>query len=90
MVKTTSKLTFEEYLEYDDGTEKRYKLLNGELLEVPPESVLNDLISRFILVNFMALVGLKRVIIHTLELQVDGNPSNRWTDLVILQPEHVS
>lgn len=27
--------TFEEYLSYDDGTDKRYELLNGELIELP-------------------------------------------------------
>ena len=89
MVKTTSQLTFAEYLEYDDGTDKRYELLDGELISMPPESGLNDLIARFLLVQFMALVGLKRVIIHTLELQVDGNTPNRWPDLVILRPEHI-
>lgn len=28
--------TFEEYLDYDDGTENRYELVDGELLEVTP------------------------------------------------------
>lgn len=29
--------TFEEYLEYDDNSEKLYELFNGELIETPPE-----------------------------------------------------
>ncbi|MBN3922344.1 Uma2 family endonuclease [Nostoc sp. NMS4] len=32
MTITTPKLTFEEYLKYDDGTDKRYELVNGELI----------------------------------------------------------
>ena len=32
MTITTPKLTFEEYLAYDDGTDTRYELVNGELI----------------------------------------------------------
>jgi len=32
MTVTTKKLTFAEYLKYDDGTDIRYELVNGELL----------------------------------------------------------
>ena len=31
----TLNLTFEEYLTYDDGTDNRYELVNGELVMVP-------------------------------------------------------
>lgn len=30
------RLTFEEYLTYDDGTDNRYELVNGELVLMPP------------------------------------------------------
>ncbi|UXE58786.1 MAG: Uma2 family endonuclease [Woronichinia naegeliana WA131] len=33
--------TFEEYLVYEDNSEKLYELFNGELIEVPPESGFN-------------------------------------------------
>ncbi|MBD2261033.1 Uma2 family endonuclease [Pseudanabaena sp. FACHB-2040] len=36
-------LTFEEYLAYNDRADTRYELVNGELIEVPPESDLNGL-----------------------------------------------
>ncbi len=36
--KTQKLLTFEEYLTYDDGTDTRYELVDGELVEMPPES----------------------------------------------------
>ncbi len=37
MTQTPIKLSFEEYLGYDDGTDKRYELVNGELVVLPPE-----------------------------------------------------
>jgi len=35
MIVTHPKLTFEEYLNYDDGTDTYYELVDGELVEVP-------------------------------------------------------
>ena len=36
MIKTPiQNLTFEEYLTYDDATDNRYELVNGELVMVP-------------------------------------------------------
>ena len=32
MTTTTPKLTFAEYLKYNDGTDTRYELVNGELI----------------------------------------------------------
>jgi Uma2 family endonuclease len=39
MTQTPVKLTFEDYLTYDDGTDNRYELERGELIktEVPPK-----------------------------------------------------
>jgi Uma2 family endonuclease len=34
----TQLLTFEDYLRHDDGTDTRYELVNGVLVEMPPES----------------------------------------------------
>jgi hypothetical protein len=38
--------SFEEYLSYDDGSDKLYELYHGELIEIPPESGINVLRSR--------------------------------------------
>lgn len=89
MVKTPTKLTFEEYLEYDDGTDNRYELVDGELIEVPPESGINKRIA-----NYLFLV-LAQIFDYTLlypggcELQVTGNPQNRYPDFVVLTQEHL-
>ncbi len=33
--------TFDDYLSYNDNSDKLYELFNGELIEVPPESGYN-------------------------------------------------
>lgn len=44
----TKKISFEEYLSYDDGTNKRYELVDGILIEMPPASFLHSDIIDFI------------------------------------------
>ncbi|MEH2320815.1 Uma2 family endonuclease [Nostoc sp.] len=44
--------TFEEYLTYDDGTDKRYELQDGVLREMPPASDLHEAIITFLLIHF--------------------------------------
>ena len=81
--------SFEEYLAYDDGTDKLYELFNGELIEVPPESGKNVQIATFLLIQFASLIGYRRVRGHGLELEVNGEPRNRYPDLTILKEEHI-
>lgn len=52
MAITPVKLTFEEYLTYDDGTDKRYEFEDGELLEMPPATGLHEAIITFLLIRF--------------------------------------
>ena len=81
--------SFEEYLSYDDGTEKLYELFNGELIEMPPESGINVQIATFLIIQFVSLLGYKRVRGHGLELEVRGEPRNRYPDLTIIREEHI-
>lgn len=54
--------TIEEYLNYDDGTDVRYELVNGELIELPNEDPRNLLIARFLLVYFVQMgIAIERV-----------------------------
>ena len=48
-------LSFEEYLSYDDGTNKRYELVDGQLIEMPPTSFLHSDIIDFIADCFKAI-----------------------------------
>ena len=81
--------TFEEYLQYDDNSEKLYELFNGELIEVPPESGFNFEIANFLFLKFAQLLGHRRVRGHGLELEVRGEPKNRYPDLTIIREEHI-
>ena len=82
-------LSFEEYLSYDDGTDNLYELFNGELIAVPPESGINVEIATFLLIQFASLIGYRRVRGHGLELEVRGEPRNRYPDLTIIREEHI-
>lgn len=87
--------TFEEYLEYDDGTDNRYELIDAELVALPPESELNDFIPNLLLVKLIeAGVPLRLIRPHTCEVQVPvlekKDAANRYPDLVVLEEVHLS
>jgi Uma2 family endonuclease len=48
-----SKISFEEFLKYNDGTDNLYELENGELISVPSESDINQRIAMFLLAYFL-------------------------------------
>ena len=81
--------SFEEYLAFDDGTDKLYELFNGELIEVPPESGRDVQIANRLFLIFALILGTDRVRGHGLELEVNGEPRNRYPDLTILRSEHI-
>ncbi|CCI18841.1 conserved hypothetical protein [Microcystis aeruginosa PCC 9807] len=81
--------TFVEYLQYENNSEEYYELFNGELIEMPPESGLNFEIANFLFLKFASLVGHRRVRGHGLELEVRGEPKNRYPDLTIIREEHI-
>jgi Uma2 family endonuclease len=54
-VTTTKKMSFEEFLNYDDGTDFLYELENGELIPVSSESDINQRIAIFLLIYFSQL-----------------------------------
>jgi Uma2 family endonuclease len=90
MVQTRPRFySFEDYLTYDDGSDRLYELFNGELIEVPPESGYNTSLAFFLSIQFAAIVGHLRVRPHGLELEVRGEPKNRYPDLTIIRPEHI-
>lgn len=87
--------TFEEYLEFDDGTDDRYELIDGELFALPPESEPNDYIANLL---FLKLVeaGLPPRLVRPgkAEIQVPvlqkGDAANRYPDFLILEEAHLS
>ncbi|MDJ0523796.1 MAG: Uma2 family endonuclease, partial [Microcystis sp. M53600_WE12] len=81
--------TFAEYLQYEDNSEESYELFNGELVEMPPESGLNFQIANRLFLVFALMLGTDRVRGHGLELEVRGEPKNRYPDLSIIREEHI-
>ncbi|MDJ1176918.1 Uma2 family endonuclease [Roseofilum capinflatum] len=81
--------TFEDYLNYDDNSEKLYELFNGELIEMPPESGLNFQIANRLFFAFASILGTDQVRGNGLELEVRGEPKNRYPDLTIIRQEHI-
>ena len=55
-IKTERRLTLEEFLTYDDGTDTRYELVDGVLVEMGAESTINLQIAVF-LIQYFALLG---------------------------------
>lgn len=89
--------SFEEYLIYSNQVflEGRYELIDGELVELPPESELNNWIAdnlKFLIAS--AQVIPRRLIrTHACEVQVPvlkpKDAANRYPDLIVLRPEHL-
>ena len=78
-------LTAEEYLTYDDGTDTRYELVKGKLVEMPPESNLNARIAAFLFVQFLKLIPFTRLCHKDAEIQVASvKASLRIPDLMVL------
>ena len=88
------RLTFEQYLEMNDETDNRYELVEGRLVELPPESEPNTSLANYLFLQLVnAGMSFRLIQPHACELQVPvlqaGDPANRYPDLVILREEHL-
>jgi Uma2 family endonuclease len=54
-VATAKRMSLEEYLTYDDGTETCYELVDGVLVEMGAESTINTLIAVFLIGMFIKM-----------------------------------
>ena len=88
IVATAKKMTFEEFLNYDDGTDNLYELENGALIPMPSESDLNCRIAMFLVVYFLKLgIPYYRLRMKT-ELAVNSRQVGvRVPDLVVFSEE---
>jgi Uma2 family endonuclease len=87
MIATTKLFTLAEYLAYDDGTDKRYELVNGELVEMPAESDLNNQIAMYSIGLLIQVVPV-RLLRRGTEVAVSGSRTTvRVPDLLVLTEE---
>jgi Uma2 family endonuclease len=88
---TTARLTLDDYLRYDDGTERRYELIDGEIVEMPPETDGNNLIALYLLSRFLEFVPFKLIRHKDTEIALIGSRASvRVPDLMILTQEGVN
>jgi len=87
-VSATKKMTFEEFLQFDDGTDTLYELENGELIPMPSESELNCRIAMFLVAYFLKLgIPYYRLRMKT-EVSVNSRQVGvRVPDLVVFSEE---
>lgn len=77
----------EDYLDYDDGTDRRYELVNGELIELPAESDLNVQIAGFLFVMLAQIIPYYLLRRGT-EIEVKSRSvTSRYPDLILLTEE---
>ena len=81
---TPKLFTLEEYLAYDDGTETRYELEDGVLVEMLTESLGNCDIGRVLLYELMKLAPLSFLAYKEIEVVVTGRRAKcRLPDLLV-------
>jgi Uma2 family endonuclease len=88
MAMASQKMTLEEFLAYDDGTDRFYELENGELIDITSDSEINRRIAMFLLAYFFQ-VGIPsyRLRVKT-EVVVSGlRRSVRVPDLLVFSEE---
>lgn len=80
----TQLLTFEDYLRHDDSTDTRYELMNGVLVEMPPESEENNDIARKLLFELAKHLPMSLLAYKDTEIEVTGRRATcRIPDLLV-------
>ena len=83
-------MTLEEYLDYDDGTDTRYELVDGILVEMTAEADINIVIEGFLVAVLLQFLPHYRIRRGT-EIAVEGRYANtRIPDLMVLSEEGVA
>jgi Uma2 family endonuclease len=82
------RMTLEEYLDYDDGTDTRYELVDGTLVVMGSENPINPQIASFLFSVFLGLgiLHYRLVIGHQIEVS-SAYASARQPDLIVHSEE---
>jgi Uma2 family endonuclease len=84
-ISTNSRMTLEEFLAYDDGTDNRYELVDGVPVKIITESTLNTRIEGFLLDVFYRRLGVPFYLVmfkHMVEVR-RSYASAREPDLIV-------
>ncbi|MGI0494533.1 Uma2 family endonuclease [Alkalinema pantanalense CENA528] len=85
---TPRSFTLEDYLNYEDGTERRYELVNGTLVEMPTESPDNCRIAKLLMLELAKYIAIVLINLKDLEIVVSGRQAKvRLPDLAVLDEE---
>jgi Uma2 family endonuclease len=77
-------MTMEEFLAYNDGSDARYELVDGKLVEMPVESQENCELARFLFVELLKLFPFYLVCHKDIEIEVSGRRAKcRLPDLLV-------
>ncbi|MFM7221005.1 MAG: Uma2 family endonuclease [Nodosilinea sp.] len=77
-------LTVEDYLAYDDGTDRCYELVDGVLVEMPPESSENNTIAKILLFELAKHFPIALLCHKDTEIEVTGRRARcRIPDLLV-------
>jgi Uma2 family endonuclease len=88
MTVASQKMTLEQYLVYDNETDTRYELVNGELVPMPPESDLNQRIASLLFAYFLQQGMPPYRLRIGAEVVVSGSrATTRLPDLMVLSEE---
>lgn len=87
MVTTIQQFSLVEYLAYDDGSDRRYELVNGELVEMPSESDLNNAIAMYLIGVFIQFIPILRLRRGTEVAVMGARATVRVPDLLVLSEE---
>ena len=87
-------LSFADYLRHSEGLDERYELINGQLVEMPPESIANLIkANRLLLALVQSGVSIDLIFTGRCEVQVPvlqaGDAANRYPDLIVVDEVHV-
>lgn len=83
MTVTAQKLSLQDYLALDDGTDTRHEFFDGTLIPMPPESNRNTLIALYLLMEFQK-VGPWHLVRHKDTDIVTTGTRVRFPDLMLL------
>jgi Uma2 family endonuclease len=79
------RMTLEEYLTYENGTEGRYELVDGVIVEMGAESDLNVIIGGFLVAVFLQLGVPHYCLRRGTEIATPhGQATSRYPDLMVL------